>query len=76
MLHKELNTMFPEPDYYHANTQPKTAPETAKPKHILTPPPLSKTYVHGTVEAEEKPGISNCMAIGCALKEQGHWKGD
>ena len=39
-------------------------------------PPLSKTYVLGTVEAEEEPGISNYMATGCMVKKQGCWKAD
>ena len=34
----------------------KAVPETAKPKCILTPPPLSRTYAHGTVKAEEEQG--------------------
>ena len=39
-------------------------------------PPLSKTYVHGTVEAEEERGISNYMTTDCMVKKQGHWKAD
>ena len=36
--------------------------------------PLSKTYVHGTVEVEEEPSISNYTATDCMVKKQGHWK--
>ena len=39
-------------------------------------PPLLKTYVHGTGEAGEEPGISNYMATDCMVKKQGHWKAD
>ena len=36
--------------------------------------PLLKTYIHGTVEAEEEPGVSNHMATDCMRKKQGCWK--
>ena len=39
-------------------------------------PHLSKTYVHGTVETEEEPGISNYTTIDCMVKKLGHWKAD
>ena len=42
----------------------------------LDHPPLSKTYVHGMVEAEEEPGVSNCMATDYMVKKQGCWKAD
>ena len=33
-------------------------------------PRLLKTYVHGMVEAEEEPGISNYMATDCMVKNK------
>ena len=47
---------IPEPDYYHNNTQPKQYQKQQNQNVYLPPPPLSRTYVHGTVEAEEEPG--------------------
>ena len=47
---------IPEPDYYHINTQPKQYQKQQNPNIYLPPPPLLRTYVHGTVEAEEEPG--------------------
>ena len=65
-----------EPEYYHTNTEQKQPQRQQNQNVYLPPPPLSKTYIHGMVEAEEEPGILNCMAIGCMVKEQGHWKAD
>ena len=42
--------------------------------YIYPHPPLSKTYIHGKVEAEEEPGVSNYTATDCMVKKQGHWK--
>ena len=67
---------IPQPDYYHANTQAKQYQRQQNQNVYLPTPPLSKTYVHGMVEAEEEPGISNCMATGCMVKKQCHWKAD
>ena len=36
--------------------------------------PLLKTYVHGMVEVEEEPSISNYMATDCMVNKQGCWK--
>ena len=58
-----------EPDYYHANTQPKQHQRQQNQNIYSPPPPLSKTYVHGMVDAEEEPGILNCMATGCMVKK-------
>ena len=44
---------IPESDYYHNNTQPKQY-QIQQNQNILTPTP---SIVHGTVEAEEEPGI-------------------
>ena len=67
---------IPEPDYYHTNTQPKQYQKQQNQNVYLPPPPISKTYVHGMVEAEEESGVSNCMATDCMVKKQGHWKAD
>ena len=64
---------IPEPDYYHTNTQPKQSQRQQNQNIYLPPPPLSKTYVHGMVEAEEEPGILNYTATDCMVKKQGHW---
>ena len=46
--------MIPEPDYYHSNTQPTQDQKQQNQNVYLSPPPLSRTYAHGTVEAEEE----------------------
>ena len=48
--------MIPEPDYYHSNTQPKQDQKQQNQNVYLPPPSLSRTYTHGTVEAEEEQG--------------------
>ena len=48
--------IIPEPDYYHSNTQPKQYPKQQNQNVYLPPSPLSRTYAHGTVEAEEEQG--------------------
>ena len=74
ILHKELNTtslnwIIITPIHNENSTK------DSKTKMYTYPhPPLSKTCVHGTVEAEEEPGISNCLATDCMVKKQGCWK--
>ena len=46
--------MIPEPDYYHSNAQPKQDQKQQNQNVYLPPPPLLRTYAHGTVEAEEE----------------------
>ena len=45
--------IIPEPDYYHSNTQPKQYQKQQNQNVYLPPPPLLRTPVHGTVEAEQ-----------------------
>ena len=65
---------IPEPDYYNTSKQPKQYQRQQNQNIYLPPPRLLKTYVHGTVEAEEEPGILNYTATDCMGKRQGHWK--
>ena len=67
---------IPKPDYYHADTQPKQHQRQQSQNVYLPPPPLLKTYVHGTAEDEEEPGICSCTATDCMVKKLGHWKAD
>ena len=46
--------IIPEPNYYHSNTQPKQYQKQQNQNVYLPLPPLSRTYTHGTVEAEEE----------------------
>ena len=48
--------MIPEPDYYHSNAQPKQDQKQQNQNIYLPPLPISRTYAHGTVEAEEEQG--------------------
>ena len=66
--------IIPEPDYYHRNAQPKQDQKQQNQNIYLPPPPLSRTYAHGTVEAEEEQDAWNCMVTDCMVKRQGHWK--
>ena len=54
---KGVEYHIPKPDYYHNNTQPKQYQGQQNQNVYLPPTPLLRTYVHGTVEAEEEPGI-------------------
>ena len=69
ILRKELNTIFlnliiTAPIYNQNSTR-----DNKTKMYTYLHPPLSKTYVHGTVEAEEEPGILNYMATGCMVKK-------
>ena len=76
ILHKESNTTSPNqiiitPIHNQNNTR------VSKTKtYTYLHPPLLRTYVHGIIEAEGEPGISNCMATDCMVKKQGCWKAD
>ena len=74
ILCKELNTRFLSqtitvPIYHQKSTR-----DSKTKTYTYLHPPLPKTYVHGTIEAEEEPDISNYTATGCTVKKQGHWK--
>ena len=45
---------IPEPDYYHSSSQQKQEQKQQNQKVYLAPPPISRTYAHGTVEEEEE----------------------
>ena len=48
--------IIPELDYYQSNTQPKQYQKQQNQNVYLPPAPLSRTYTHGIVEAEEEQG--------------------
>ena len=51
---QSIKYMIPEPDYYHSSPQLKQEQKQQNQKVYLPPPPLSRTYTHGTVEEEEE----------------------
>ena len=74
ILHKESNTTFWNLIIITPIHNQNSTRDSKTKTYTYPHPPLSKTYIHGTVEAEEEPGISNCMATSCMVEKQGHWK--
>ena len=76
ILHRELNTTSLNWIIITPINNQNSIRNSKTKMYTYPHPPLLKTYVHGMVEAEEEPGISNYMATDCMVKKQGHWKAD
>ena len=74
ILHKKLNTTILN-QIITTPIHDQNSTRDSKTKMYTYPHlPLSKSYMHGMVEVEEEPSISNYMATDCMVKKQGHWK--
>ena len=60
--------MIPEADYYHSSEQPKQEQKQQNQNVYLPPPPQSRAYMHGMLEAEEGQDDYNYMVIDCMVK--------
>ena len=75
ILYKALNTTS-RTGLLSCRYVTQTAPETAKPKCIPTPPPSIEDLHTWKAEDKEEPGNWNCTATDYMVKKLGHWKAD
>ena len=69
ILHKESNAIFLNQIIITPIHNQNSTRDSKTKMYTYPHLPLSKTYVHGMVEAEEEPSVLNCMATDCMVKK-------
>ena len=76
ILHKALNTTSLNQIITMVIHDQNSTRDSKVKTYTYPHPTLLKTYIHGTAEDEEEPGVCSCTTTDCMVKKLGHWKAD